>query len=42
MRRDYRKPLIMFNSKRLLRFKNACSSIEEFGEEVIFNRVYGE
>ena len=20
----------------------ACSSIEEFGEEVIFNRVYGE
>jgi len=42
MRRNFRKPLILFNSKKLLRFKNvfkikkACSSIEEFGENKIF------
>jgi 2-oxoglutarate dehydrogenase E1 component len=29
MRRDYRKPLVSFNSKKLLRFKKACSVIAE-------------
>lgn len=27
LRRDFRKPLIMFNSKKLLRFKNVSKSI---------------
>lgn len=42
MRKDFRKPLIMFNSKKLLRFKQACSSINEFGENIIFQRLYDE
>lgn len=40
--RKFRKPLISFNSKRLLRFKGATSTLEEFGPGHIFNRVYGE
>ncbi|EAR96872.1 oxoglutarate dehydrogenase (succinyl-transferring), E1 component (macronuclear) [Tetrahymena thermophila SB210] len=32
MHRDFRKPLIAFTSKKLLRFKPACSNIKEFTE----------
>jgi len=30
MRREFRKPLVMFNSKKLLRFKKAASDLEDF------------
>ena len=36
------KPLIMFNSKKLLRYKPATSKIEEFVEGSQFNKVYAE
>lgn len=31
MRMPFRKPLIVVSPKKLLRFKGACSDIEEFG-----------
>jgi len=31
MRLPFRKPLVVVAPKKLLRFKGACSSIEEFG-----------
>jgi len=42
MRRDFRKPLIAFNSKKLLKYRPACSNLSEFGEGLRFMRVYGE
>jgi len=42
MRRSYRQPLISFNSKRLLRYRPATSSIEEFGEGLRFRRMIPE
>jgi len=32
MRRTYRKPLIVMTSKKLLRYKPACSALKEFDE----------
>lgn len=34
MHRDFRKPLIAFTSKKLLRYKPACSSLKEFTEHI--------
>ncbi|KRX04945.1 hypothetical protein PPERSA_06579 [Pseudocohnilembus persalinus] len=42
MRRDFRKPLVMFNSKKLLRFKRACSDLQDFQDQIRFTTVYGE
>lgn len=42
MRRDFRKPLIIMSPKRLLKLKEACSTIEEFGEGLTFQRVIDE
>jgi 2-oxoglutarate dehydrogenase complex dehydrogenase (E1) component-like enzyme len=36
MRMPFRKPLIVISPKKLLRFKGACSNIEEFGEGTRF------
>ena len=40
--RDYRKPLIMFNSKRLLKFKGANRPLSEIEEGTEFQPVYGD
>ena len=40
MHREYRKPLINFNSKRLLKFKGANRKIDEVLEETDFQPVY--
>jgi len=39
LRRTFRKPLIVVSPKKLLRFKEASSDIEEFGEGLRFKRV---
>jgi len=39
MRRDYRKPLIVMCSKKLLRFKPATSNLEDFDEGKRFRWV---
>ena len=39
MRRSFRKPLIVASPKKLLRFKDACSDIEEFKEGIRFHSV---
>jgi 2-oxoglutarate dehydrogenase E1 component len=39
MHRDFRKPLILFTPKSLLRHKKCVSKIEEFGEGSSFHRV---
>lgn len=39
MRRTFRKPLIVVAPKKLLRFKDASSDIEDFGEGLRFKRV---
>lgn len=42
MRKSYRKPMIAFNSKKLLKFKPASSDLSEFNENSNFNTIYGE
>ena len=42
LRRDYRKPLIVMSPKRLLRLRDATSSIDEFGPEKRFMPVISE
>mmetsp|Transcript_28908 Transcript_28908/g.28607 ORF Transcript_28908/g.28607 Transcript_28908/m.28607 type:complete len:711 (-) Transcript_28908:28-2160(-) len=42
MHRDFRKPLIVIAPKKLLKFKEACSDIEEFGDGKRFLRSIGE
>jgi len=39
MRRTFRKPLIVVSPKKLLRFKEASSNIEEFGDKENFKEV---
>lgn len=41
-RRNFRKPLIIPSPKKLLRFKDASSSITQFGEGTSFEKVRGE
>jgi 2-oxoglutarate dehydrogenase complex dehydrogenase (E1) component-like enzyme len=36
MRLPFRKPLVVIAPKKLLKFKGACSDIEEFGENTRF------
>ena len=40
--RDFRKPLIVMSPKKLLRYKGARSTIEEFTEQERFKSMYGE
>lgn len=40
--REFRKPLIVMAPKKLLRFKDASSSIREMGADTMFNRVIAE
>jgi 2-oxoglutarate dehydrogenase E1 component len=40
--RFFRKPLIVFTPKFLLRYKYATSELSEMGPNTIFQRVYGE
>jgi 2-oxoglutarate dehydrogenase E1 component len=42
LKRQFRKPLIIATSKKLLRFKLANSNIEEFGENLRFTQVRQE
>lgn len=42
MKRQFRKPLVVFNSKKLLRYKPATSNLEEFALGLRFQRVIGE
>lgn len=42
IRRQYRKPLIAFESKRLLRYVKSYSYLEEIDEGTRFNTVYPE
>ena len=42
MRRTFRKPLIVVAPKKLLRFKDACSDLEEFKEGLRFSRIIRE
>lgn len=42
MKREFRKPLVLFNSKKLLRYKHATSNIDEFAQGLIFQKVIGE
>jgi 2-oxoglutarate dehydrogenase E1 component len=39
-RMSFRKPLIVVAPKKLLRFKGACSDIEEFAEGTKFSPIY--
>ncbi|EFL88073.1 2-oxoglutarate dehydrogenase E1 component [Ahrensia sp. R2A130] len=39
MKREFRKPLIMFTPKSLLRAKRAVSKLEEFGDDSSFHRL---
>lgn len=41
-RRAFRKPLIVVAPKKLLRYKGAASSIEDFGEETKFEHLIGD
>jgi 2-oxoglutarate dehydrogenase E1 component len=40
MRLPYRKPMIVIAPKKLLKFKGASSTIEEFGPETSFKPIY--
>lgn len=42
IRRSYRKPLILFNSKKLLKLKAANRPLEEVIEGTEFSPVYGD
>ena len=42
LRRTFRKPLIVMSPKKLLKFKGATSTIEEFQQGYRFRRVYFE
>lgn len=42
MKRQFRKPLVVFNSKKLLRYKPATSEMNEFALGLRFQRVIGE
>ena len=42
IKRDFRKPLIIPSPKKLLRFKQAASDIEQFGEGLRFTKVRAE
>ena len=42
LRRTFRKPMISMAPKKLLRLKDACSNIDDFGESLRFRRVYPE
>lgn len=42
MHRDFRKPLIVMAPKKLLKYKDASSKIEDFGEGLKFKRTIGE
>ena len=39
MKRDFRKPLIIFTPKSLLRAKRCVSTLEEMGEQTSFHRI---
>lgn len=39
MRMPFRKPLVVISPKKLLRFKGACSNIEDFGEGTRFEML---
>lgn len=40
MIRNYRKPLVVVAPKKLLKLRDACSTIEEFSGETRFTKVY--
>lgn len=40
MHRDFRKPLIAFTSKKLLRYKPACSNLKEFSEYSVTPNIF--
>ena len=42
MRMPFRKPLVVIAPKKLLRFKGACSDIEDFGEGTRFQPIIGD
>jgi len=42
MRMPFRKPLVVISPKKLLRFKGACSNIEDFGEGTRFEMLIGD
>jgi 2-oxoglutarate dehydrogenase E1 component len=42
MRLPFRKPLIVVAPKKLLRFKSACSNIEDFAEGSKYQPVLGD
>jgi 2-oxoglutarate dehydrogenase E1 component len=42
MRMPFRKPLIVISPKKLLRFKGACSDIEDFGAETRFELLIND
>jgi 2-oxoglutarate dehydrogenase complex dehydrogenase (E1) component-like enzyme len=42
MRLPFRKPLVVVAPKKLLRFKGACSTIEEFTEGSKFQPLIGD
>jgi 2-oxoglutarate dehydrogenase E1 component len=42
MRLPFRKPLIVVAPKKLLRFKSACSNIEDFAEGSRYQPVLGD
>jgi len=42
MRRSFRKPLVVFSPKKLLKFRDAMSKIESFGPETKFSRTIKE
>ncbi len=42
IKRNFRKPLVIASPKKLLRFKGAKSSIEEFTENLMFTKVRSE
>ena len=42
LHRQFRKPLVVFTPKMLLRFAQAKSTLEEMGPDTAFMKVYGE
>jgi len=42
MRMPFRKPLVVVAPKKLLRFKGACSKIEDFAEGTRFLNLIGD